>query len=505
MQVANAFTLTVQNAQHTVRKNNFKQLRDHCKKVKEEETFDKKLDGLTQKLLEDGKLGTLRYFVCFCTLSNSLGAKIKAVFAHFILLTAAEFVEMVAHMPGGGLPIIDTTLHDPEHQVALHVAKAAQKTQLAAQQQALLAQRSKENKASGTENSNDGLKDGSIPGAASGLNPVPDSFQPNPAHLHPPVLPVPPVLVDHARKLSARFTPPVMDLPLPLPDYKLYVREYLHPHSLTKTKATDRNADHVQGQHKIASDPISGETVFSEDLDPGHRHFSGLHWLYPNTFLPFLPDYSPQPPTDARKKTSTENEETKSDTSEKNTKYLTLKRAAYNTLRTKTERGGGHTGWSATWEAALYARLHQPTAALNALTKLVTRYLAPNLLCLHPPLEALNDVQCSTCFNESPGLVYDRQSKKDLHKRETIKRINAEKEGEMVPVLSAQELSNLQDATLMPRGMVTTQPFSSKVWYHFLCHETFCFRSKIFLCYLALNCTNVGTFIFLHLHFAVSD
>lgn len=63
VQVANAFTLTVQHAQHTVRKNNFKLLRDHCKKIKEEDTFDKKLDGLTQKLLEDGKLGTSSYFV----------------------------------------------------------------------------------------------------------------------------------------------------------------------------------------------------------------------------------------------------------------------------------------------------------------------------------------------------------------------------------------------------------------------------------------------------------
>eukprot|EP01032_Pedospumella_encystans_P011336 gene11336-13183_t len=430
-QVANAFTLTVQHAQHTVRKNDFKQLRDHCKKINEEETFDKKLDELTQKLLEDGKL-------------------------------AAEFVEMVAHMPGGGQPIIDTMLHDPEHQVALHLAKAAQKTQLAAQQQALLAQKNKENKASGKENGNDSQKDGAIPGPGASLKSVPDLFESNPAHLHPPVLPVLPAPVEHARKLSARFTPPVMDLPLPLPDYQLYVREYLHPHSLTKTKATDSNTDYVQGQNKMASDSLTRETVFSEDLDPGHRHFSGLHWLYPNTFLPYLPDYTPQTPEDSRKKKVTNNNNANTGATQKDDKYLTLKRAAYNTLRTKTERGGGHTGWSATWEAALYARLHQPTMALDALTKLVTRYLAPNLLCLHPPLEALNDVQCSTCFNESPGLAYDRQSKKDLHKRDTIKRINAEKVGEMAPVLTAQELNNLQDATLMPRGMVTVQPFSSK-------------------------------------------
>ena len=27
-----------------------------------------------------------------------------------------------------------------------------------------------------------------------------------------------------------------------------------------------------------------GQKVVVEDLDPGHRHFSGMHWLYPAVF-----------------------------------------------------------------------------------------------------------------------------------------------------------------------------------------------------------------------------
>ena len=29
-----------------------------------------------------------------------------------------------------------------------------------------------------------------------------------------------------------------------------------------------------------------GEMLITEDVDPGHRHFSAFHWLYPGHFLP---------------------------------------------------------------------------------------------------------------------------------------------------------------------------------------------------------------------------
>ena len=34
------------------------------------------------------------------------------------------------------------------------------------------------------------------------------------------------------------------------------------------------------------SSPISAPMTVTEDGDPGHRHFSSMHWLYPGTFLP---------------------------------------------------------------------------------------------------------------------------------------------------------------------------------------------------------------------------
>ena len=31
---------------------------------------------------------------------------------------------------------------------------------------------------------------------------------------------------------------------------------------------------------------MSTPMTVTEDGDPGHRHFSSMHWLYPGTFLP---------------------------------------------------------------------------------------------------------------------------------------------------------------------------------------------------------------------------
>lgn len=57
--------------------------------------------------------------------------------------------------------------------------------------------------------------------------------------------------------------------------------------------------------------------------------------------------------------------------------------------------------WSAAWEAALWARLRAPERAMAALTRLLRKFSAPNMLSLHPPLAPKEDVDgCSTCFGE---------------------------------------------------------------------------------------------------------
>lgn len=322
---------------------------------------------------------------------------------------------------------MDHTLHDAEHQLALHLAKAAQKAQIAAQKQAQLPPQNAVVPSSASANG------GTIAGVGSKLNP---HMQHHPQPNHPQV-------------------PPVQDLPLPLPEYGNYIQEYPYNHPFPAAAADT-----------IAAGAESPGTVFSEDLDPGHRHFSGLHWLYPNTFLP----YTPHPPPIARPDYSHLPADAKRPTlvldgrmSEDIVPYYALKRAAYHTLLTKVERGGGHTGWSAVWEAALFARLHQPTYALNALSKFITRFVTANLMCLHPPLDAKNEVQCGTCFGESPGLVFDRRNTKEKDTQETIVRLREVSKGIAKPVISAHELSALQDVTPQPRGMVTEQPFSSKV------------------------------------------
>jgi len=357
---------------------------------------------------------------------------------YHLLNIDTEFTALVAHLPGGGLPMVDTTLHDAEHQLALHLAKVAQGAQIAAQKQA--------------------QQEGSANVGAGAI--VGNKLNPHMQHnVHPkhPLVP-----------------PPVQDLPLPLPDYGSYIQEYPYNHPFPATTGANTAAtamDINKANTYTIPTAINTNTkptspVFSEDLDPGHRHFSGLHWVYPNTFLPYTPhpppvvrpDYSHWP-VDAVRPTS----EMHGTLSQYVKPYYALKRAAYHTLLTKVERGGGHTGWSAVWEAALFARLHQPTHTLNALSKFVTRFVTSNLMCLHPPLEAKNEVHCGTCFGESPGLMFNRKNIKEKHTQETIMRLKEASKGVLKPVISAQELSVLQDVTPQPRGMVTEQPFSSKV------------------------------------------
>ncbi|MEV4560718.1 glycoside hydrolase family 95 protein [Kitasatospora sp. NPDC049285] len=96
---------------------------------------------------------------------------------------------------------------------------------------------------------------------------------------------------------------------------------------------------------------------WSQDLpdeDPGHRHLSHLYGLYPGSAVDPLTD-----PT-----------------------YVEPARRA---LDRRLEHGGGGTGWSLAWVAALAARLGDGPLAGHAVERLLATSIAPNLFDLHPP------------------------------------------------------------------------------------------------------------------------
>lgn len=128
----------------------------------------------------------------------------------------------------------------------------------------------------------------------------------------------------------------------------------------------------------IDSDAKSGEDfddrlIIDEEFDRGHRHYSGMHWLYPNIFHTF-------------------------NTSVQRSLYT----AAKNTLNLKRNDGGGHTSWSAGWEALLYARLGDGDSSFDSIQRILMKYSAPNMLSLHPALmtKAIENTDCKTCFEE---------------------------------------------------------------------------------------------------------
>jgi hypothetical protein len=78
-----------------------------------------------------------------------------------------------------------------------------------------------------------------------------------------------------------------------------------------------------------------------------------------------------------------------------------LAAAAEATVRRKMDAGGAHTGWSAAWAGALYARLGDSGGVQRMLDRLLGRFAMGNLLSTHPPLQSIVS-DCSTCVNEVP-------------------------------------------------------------------------------------------------------
>ncbi|RAG86710.1 glycoside hydrolase family 95 protein [Streptacidiphilus pinicola] len=94
-----------------------------------------------------------------------------------------------------------------------------------------------------------------------------------------------------------------------------------------------------------------------EDLpeeDPGHRHLSHLYGVYPGSAVDPLGDD-------------------------------TLLAPARHALGRRLQHGGGGTGWSLAWVAALAARLGDGPLAGHAVARLLETSIAPNLFDLHPP------------------------------------------------------------------------------------------------------------------------
>jgi alpha-L-fucosidase 2 len=90
-----------------------------------------------------------------------------------------------------------------------------------------------------------------------------------------------------------------------------------------------------------------------EEAEPGHRHLSHLYAVFPGEQItPDTPD---------------------------------LWRAARVSLERRLAAGGGHTGWSRAWVAALWARFGEGDLAYEHLKHLLTDFTLPNLLDLHPP------------------------------------------------------------------------------------------------------------------------
>lgn len=92
------------------------------------------------------------------------------------------------------------------------------------------------------------------------------------------------------------------------------------------------------------------------EFEPGHRHISHLYGIYPGHEI--TPSATPE-----------------------------LAAAVRQSLETRLAHGGGHTGWSAAWVAACFARLHDGDMALAILYRLLRDSTYPSMLGAHPPFQ----------------------------------------------------------------------------------------------------------------------
>jgi len=91
-----------------------------------------------------------------------------------------------------------------------------------------------------------------------------------------------------------------------------------------------------------------------DEAEPGHRHYSHLVGVYPGDVITL--DGTPD-----------------------------IAAAARVSLERRLSHGGGHTGWSRAWTAALWARLGDGDQAAFHLSRLLAEQYSSSLLDLHPP------------------------------------------------------------------------------------------------------------------------
>ena len=91
-----------------------------------------------------------------------------------------------------------------------------------------------------------------------------------------------------------------------------------------------------------------------EEVEPGHRHLSHLFGLYPGEQI--------------------DKERTPK-----------LYEAARKSLKLRMSHSGGHTGWSRSWVACLFARMGEGNLAMEHLRRLIVDFASITMLDLHPP------------------------------------------------------------------------------------------------------------------------
>ena len=142
------------------------------------------------------------------------------------------------------------------------------------------------------------------------------------------------------------------------------VLEYPHPFPNAQTHAILFKKDKS----------ITGSLFVDETGDVGHRHYSSMHWLYPGLFLP------------SKHMKGFDN-------------FVDYYTAAKKTLDEKKKHRGGHTGWSASWEASLYARIGSSNDVWVSLDRIMKQYVTTKYFGLHPPLFPFK-TGCDTCYKE---------------------------------------------------------------------------------------------------------
>jgi alpha-L-fucosidase 2 len=90
-----------------------------------------------------------------------------------------------------------------------------------------------------------------------------------------------------------------------------------------------------------------------EENEPGHRHLSHLIGVFPGEMM--TPERMPE-----------------------------FHKGALVSLERRMAAGGGHTGWSRSWVACLWARFGEPEKAYNDLSHLITDFTTESLLDTHP-------------------------------------------------------------------------------------------------------------------------